>query len=67
MADFTCTSRASLFDRESSRFTIVDGRHYRDSAATPGTYVFDLFVGTIVFHGAGLDGRQLARDACARL
>jgi hypothetical protein len=54
-------------DGEGTRFTIVDGRHYRDAAAVPGTYVFDLFFGTIVFHGAGLDGRQLPSDACARL
>lgn len=54
-------------DGEGTRFTIVDGRHYRDAVAAPGTYVFDLFFGTIIFHGAGLDGRQLASDACARL
>jgi hypothetical protein len=54
-------------DREGTRFTIVDGRHYRDSSAAPGTYSYDLFVGTIVFHGAALDGRQVSSDACARL
>ena len=54
-------------DAERTRFTIVDSGHYRDSSAIPGTYSFDLFLGRIVFHGAALDGRQVARDACARL
>ncbi|HEY4165932.1 MAG TPA: hypothetical protein VGM96_04125 [Reyranella sp.] len=54
-------------DRDRTRFTIVDSRHYRDSSAAPGTYFYDLFFGTIVFHGAGLDGRRLPSDACARL
>ncbi len=54
-------------DLEGTRFTIVDSRHYRESSAAPGTYFYDLFFGTIVFHGAGLDGRQMASDACARL
>jgi hypothetical protein len=54
-------------DGESTRFTIVDSGHYRDSSAAPGTYFYDLFFGTIVFHGAGLDGRQVPSDACVRL
>jgi hypothetical protein len=54
-------------DHEGTRFTIVDSRHYRDSSAAPGTYFYDLFFGTIVFRGAGLDGRQMPSDACARL
>lgn len=54
-------------DRERTRFTIVDSGHYRDSMAAPGTYFFDLFLGTIRFHGAALDGRQVSSDACARL
>lgn len=54
-------------DGARTRFTIVDSAHYRDSSAAPGTYFFDLFFGTILFHGAGLDGRQVSSDACARL
>jgi hypothetical protein len=54
-------------DRERSRFTIVDSGHYRDSTALPGTYFFDFFFGTILFHGAALDGRRVSSDACARL
>lgn len=54
-------------DRERTRFTIVDSGHYRDSTAAPGTYFFDLFFGTILFHGAALDGRQVSSDACTRL
>lgn len=54
-------------DRDGTRFTIVDNGHYRDSTAAPGTYFFDLFLGTILFRGAALDGRQVSSDACARL
>ena len=59
--------RYQCHDRERTRFTIVDSGHYRDSMAAPGTYFFDLFFGTILFHGAALDGRQVSSDACARL
>ena len=54
-------------DRERTRFTILDGSHYRDIAETSGTYFVDRVFGTILFHGAGLDGRQLSSDACALL
>ena len=61
------SGRYQCRDREGTRFTIVDSAHYRDSSAAPGTYFFDLFFGTILFHGAGLDGRRVSSDACARL
>jgi hypothetical protein len=55
----------SCRDRERTRFTILDGSRYRDTAETSGTYFLDRVFGTILFHGAGLDGRQLSSDACA--
>jgi hypothetical protein len=54
-------------DRDGTRFTILDGSRYRDSGEVSGTYFADRVFGTILFHGAGLDGRQLSSDACMLL
>lgn len=54
-------------DREGTRFTILDGSHYRDAGEVSGTYFADRVFGTILFRGASLDGRQLSSDACSLL
>ena len=47
-----------LVARPSLEFTILGGQGYQDAFGAKGTYAFDAGSGSMVFHGAALDGQR---------